>query len=262
MITTVPDEDNDDEEDEDDSTTSSSSSSSRRRSSSQSSGGSTSGGGFGFNISGVDLNNKEFNLTGNSSFVWLNIFAPSRNLYSVKISDEEIGDEVVPSSMSEFSEVDKTTYENAKINSSYLDNEDIKKATVKFVIQKEWLTNNNIEKEIIELVRFSSNGTKLDTKQAKLVKENISTVTYQSDFDGFGLFKILGQNKEQEKIQPVNNTPDEIIEERNVDVEQPLEEQTTKKEQTNIPPSIPILAVILLLILIGIGIYLYSKRKD
>ena len=231
---------------------------SRGRRSGGSSGGS-SGGNY-FNLSGVNLHNKEFNLTGNSSIFWLEIYAPSRNLYSVKIFDEKITDNV-PS----FSDANKEVYENAKVSSSNLNEADIEKATVKFVIEKDWLEKNNIDKNHVELRRDSLNGDEIDTKKAIVVKEKTSTIVYQTDFDGFGIFRILGKSEGKEKSESNDETRVNEVVEQNSELEPTTEEkkQIPREESTstNVILFVIVFAILLVVIVIGIKIYL-SKNED
>jgi PGF-pre-PGF domain-containing protein len=70
--------------------------------------------------------------------------------------------------------------------------QNIKKATVNFKVDKEWLEKNNIAANSIKLMRYSDRWNVLPTQQIGETEEEIH---YQADTEGFTFFSITGEDQ-------------------------------------------------------------------
>ncbi|MCX6665833.1 MAG: PGF-pre-PGF domain-containing protein [Euryarchaeota archaeon] len=70
------------------------------------------------------------------------------------------------------------------------DTTDISSAVIKFKIEKQWLTDNNIDKSNVKLLRYANGWQELATTT---VSENETFVFYQATTTGFSSFAIVGK---------------------------------------------------------------------
>jgi len=138
----------------------------------------------------------------------------------------------------EVPEPEAEVYEYIKVTHEEIPDEDITSVTKSFKVKKEWIKNNNLNKEEIKLFRYTTKWTALPTK---IIKEDDTYVHYEAESPGLSIFAIGVENK--------------IIE--------PVEELTTEqpKQIDPVESKRPYFAVITLL-LIGflIGIMIWVKQ--
>jgi PGF-pre-PGF domain-containing protein len=139
--------------------------------------------------------------------------------------------------------------------------ENIDTATLKFKIEKKWLTNNSIEKELVRMYRFT---TKWDELSTTISKEDSGYVYFESETPGFSYFKISALEKEEEIInnhvtQEVN---DEILDdtEKTIINTNKIIEDNQELEKSNI--FIIVLIFFLLILFIVAYIYYINIEKN
>ncbi|MBI4095480.1 MAG: PGF-pre-PGF domain-containing protein [DPANN group archaeon] len=113
-------------------------------------------------------------------------FTPDANLNNVKLTVEKIG-EVPAGTSSPSGEV----YKLLEIKASGLTNSQLASdAKVTFNVDKSWLTENNVVKGSVKLLRFTGTWDALPTA---FVSETDTQVTYQATTPGFSTFAISGE---------------------------------------------------------------------
>ena len=156
---------------------------------------------------------------------------------------------------------DEEVYSYVEITkSSHVTNDDIKKAVIKFKVEKEWLVDNDFKKSQVRMYRFVSSWEELITK---VVDEDSDFVFFEAESEGFSYFKISVVEFVEEPVEEVqeeSTTVDEPVKE--VQEEQSEEGINTtktdgnqtgvvdKKEKSKLGLILLVIAIVGLLILI------------
>ncbi len=85
-----------------------------------------------------------------------------------------------------------STYQYLEISKSNIKDEDIKKAKIKFKVEKSWINENSIDEDTVRLNRLQEGWKKLPTTK---LEEDKSFVYYQAETPGFSIFAITGDIK-------------------------------------------------------------------
>jgi PGF-pre-PGF domain-containing protein len=94
-------------------------------------------------------------------------------------------------------------YKYLNVDHATLPDSRIDGANITFRVDKAWLASNNISKNAVVLIRYSSNWTQLKTT---LLREDDSTVYYIAESPGLSLFAISAQKPEVAPVAVIVNT--------------------------------------------------------
>jgi len=173
-----------------------------------------------------------------------------------------------------------TVYRYLNFSVENLDDEDINQATIKFFVEKSWISSNNVSALTISLYRYvGGKWTKLPTSY---LSEDSEFVYFEATTPGFSYFAISG-----EKIKPSSPTPQSTCPEcpsptdwsecengkqtrtvyvcgpeTNYTCKSSLEERSCKVTTVVTKPTIPSPVVIaIMLVVIGIFSYVVFVKK-
>jgi len=132
-----------------------------------------------------------------------------------------------------------------------IENEDIEKATIKFKIEKAWLTANGFTKDEIVLKRYDNAWESLTTV---LDKTDNQYVYYEAETPSFSYFAIIAEKKPEPIITP------EPEEEASEPEETPIFEKEPTKEPVKSRKAIYTILSIAAVILTIILINLWNKK--
>ena len=220
---------------------------------------------------------EEFKIrSGGSSVVLITVEANER-VNNVKIKAKKIRN--LPSSVDDIT--DGEIYEYVDITAARLDDDEIERAEIEFVISKDWLSDNGFDKDEMIMIRYTEDDDweELDTD---IIGENSRNVRYSADTDGFlELFAIVARDKPDTETQtPIAETTPEtqpVINETGTDIT-PTETQNDDKENDKVTQSkqtpvktqtkpqnnllITISLIALTLIVLVAAVYLISKKSQ
>jgi len=143
---------------------------------------------------------------------------------------------------------------------------DITSVTIKFRVEKDWLTNNNVLEQDIVLYRYDDKWEALPTK---VTTSDASYVYYESTSPGFSVFVISTKEvtvpEEEEKAEEeLNVTAEEEAvtpeEEPAASEEQPEEEKVVPEEKPKAKAWVAWLVIVVILI-IGVVSYFIMKPR-
>lgn len=170
-------------------------------------------------------------------------------------------------------EVTGKIYHYMEINKTNIENEDIDKIKIKFVVNKSWITKNNIDESTITLNRYTTQWDKLTTTK---VSETDEEITFEAESPGLSYFAISGEVPEEICIENWSCSDwSECIEgkqtrectDANVcgtTVNKPAEEQACEVPEEK-PVDYTLIIILGILIILAAGIWLYfqglSKKK-
>ena len=81
----------------------------------------------------------------------------------------------------------RVVYEYLEIDKYNLENEDIEEVDIEFVVNKSWLTDNNLDEDEVVLSRYTTEWNSLPTS---IVSSDATAVTYTATTPGFSYFAI------------------------------------------------------------------------
>lgn len=145
-------------------------------------------------------------------------------------------------------------YRYIEITTENLADENIENVTITFDVEKDWINENNIDKNTIRLYRYT---TQWDPLTTTIIGENNTHITYQAISPGLSIFAIGSE-------QAVTTTT--IMENMTTTV-QPTPETTVPKEkkEEKEPISKPISWLWILIVIVIVGIivvYVVYKRRQ
>ncbi|MBN1502387.1 right-handed parallel beta-helix repeat-containing protein [Candidatus Woesearchaeota archaeon] len=150
----------------------------------------------------------------------------------------------------------------SEIEIENIENNDLESATIKFPVEKKWISNNNLDKETVKLNRYSTQWEELETNY---VNEDNLNYYFESVTPGFSIFAVTADEVEKQ----VEELPE--IE------EMPVEDVHVKPEPEPIQPDTKgdvieeyqkpwlnwiILAICLVIVLVVAGLMLLSPTKQ
>ncbi len=186
---------------------------------------SSSGGGGGGSSSGTRLDEgdpEEFRIRSGGSSVDLIEVEANERVNNVKIKAKKLTR--LPSS------VDETPsgqiYEYIDITASRLDDDEIADATIEFIVDKDWLSDNEFDKEDVVLLRYDEEDDEWEELDTEVIGESAIEVRYSADTSGFSTFAIVAIKKPKTettqisvvttqqptptKTEPVEKTPEPV----------------------------------------------------
>lgn len=234
---------------------------------------SSGGGGGGGSTSYLNLKlelipaNEESELTLDTSIVGLSeiLLEVKEDIENTKITVKKL--KIKPSGTNE-PRLEEKVYKYIQIDKDF-NNSLIKKAILKFEIEKSWLLENNVTKDQIKMFRFTVDWDELNTS---ISKEDNLKIYYEAESPGFSYFKISTIEEETDINEEINQ---EIIDSKinNSFIEDILEnsdaesknktiiENKNEKIESNSFSKL-ILSTLLIIILLGTSfIYYYKKSK-
>lgn len=162
---------------------------------------------------------------------------------SVQISVQKLEDK--PATITQ--EVSGNIYEYIEITKSGTVDSNVKNAKIKFVVNKSWATEKNIDVNTVALNRYSNGWTKLSTR---LVSSDADSYIFESDSPGFSTFAITGE--------AVAETPTETTPETTTTTETT---QTTSPTYGGIDQNILIIiGVIIAAVIIAVVVFMIRRR--
>ncbi len=184
-------------------------------------------------------------------------FTPDTNLNNVKVTVEKIAE--APAGVSSPS---GTVYKLLEIKASGLTNAQLAAdAKVTFNVDKSWLTENNVEKGTVRLLRYT--GT-WDTLPTAYVSESDTQATYKATTPGFSTFAISG-DKSATPMPSVGGVPTSSG--TAAAGQQPSAQAAGGGEQQAGGPSIPantmmwIAIFVVVVIVVAVGIAMKNKKR-
>ncbi|MCD5425177.1 MAG: PGF-pre-PGF domain-containing protein [Methanosarcinaceae archaeon] len=153
--------------------------------------------------------------------------------------------EIAPKNISELHGV----YNYFKINSE-IQSENIENISIDFKVRRNWITDNNIDKNTIKLNRFDASLNEWSELQTKFIDENDLYLFYTAESSSFSIFAITGMEKET--IQ--------IIDDANLEEGQEIE-KTNDEDETSIIPNFNIFFVTITFLMAWVLIIRNKKNK-
>ncbi len=150
-------------------------------------------------------------------------------------------------------------FKTMKIEPTAFDNAAIKgEAQITFEVDKDWLTNNKVDKKNIVMYHFTEGKWK--ALSTSLTDEKSAKYTYVANTPGFSYFAI----GEKEGVRPLTSTPTiEPTPSSSSEVgEQQSDLQPAETKKSAVTSILPIIIVVVILLL-AIGVYfLFVRKKD
>ena len=234
---------------------------------------SSSGGGGGGSSSGTRLDEgdpEEFRIRSGGSSIDLIEVEANERVNNVKIKVKKI--RRLPSS------VDETPsgqiYEYIDITASRLDDDEIADATIEFIVDKDWLSDNGFDKDDVVLLRYDEDDEEWEELDTEVIGESSIEVRYSADTPGFSTFAIVAIRKPRSQTTPVSRpvetttvptqteTETETVETTPVPTPTPTKTTPTKTTPTSTDTSsfnnlfiiIPLIVVTLAVLVVAISI--------
>ena len=137
-------------------------------------------------------------------------FTASTNLNQVKLSvssyngkPEEV--EEIPDVAPETHSVYKYLDIKLTSNNTYVGETGIETMTFTFTIQKTWISENNIDKTTVEMLRFHDGAWQhLNTT---LQGENDTSIVYEAETPGLSTFAVVGNRVVESSVSTINEVP-------------------------------------------------------
>lgn len=147
----------------------------------------------------------------------------------------------------------ETIYKYIQIDHESINDSIIMYARLQFKVDKEWLSENKIEKNQIVLYRYSGGWTMLNTS---IIKEDSAGIYYESLSPGLSLFAIATKPRSPvtvvEPLQDIQNadlTTEEIT----------IEEDRITEGKSN--PTVVVIIVLAILVLLLYSFYVVKNKK-
>lgn len=150
--------------------------------------------------------------------------------------------------------------------------EKIKQANLKFKVEKSWLEQNKLDKNLVRLFRYTTQWDELSTK---ISKEDTTYVYFEAITPGFSYFKISTIQKNEIIIQTTQNITNNTLNKTNMLENNNIEENKTKnilnnsekklldKDNSYSPYLIIglIIVILLTIIIILLSVVIFKKDK-
>ncbi len=177
------------------------------------------------------------------------------------VRDVSINVELLKSLPSEIPSLEKKVHKYLSIEVANVEGA-LDEARVRFVVEKDWLTANNLQKENVALYRF--NGVTWEKLDTKVVSETETSVEYEAVVQEFSVFAIAAEAVvEEQPVEQVPEQPQEQVPEQ--PIEQPQEQVPEEKPPAETvsptrPPFETVSIVAILLLLAVLFAWKFFKR--
>lgn len=154
-------------------------------------------------------------------------------------------------------EAGEKTYQYLEIGKKNIKDEDFDESKIRFRVQNNWLSENNLNKDDIALYKYEeSEWNMLETKQ---IAGNGGYSNYEAITSGFSYFAIASKSSGPEKETPESTTA------QTTDSEKEETKSTTDPAATPISEkqnSFKGLIIFLVIVVLGAGAYYFVMNKD
>ena len=130
---------------------------------------------------------EEFRIRSGGSSVHLIEVESNERVNDVKIRARKLSR--LPSSVDE--DPNGEVYEYIDIKASRLDDDEIADASIEFDVDKDWLSDNEFDKEDVVLLRYDEDDDEWEELDTVIIVETSRYVRYSADTPGFGTFAIV-----------------------------------------------------------------------
>ncbi len=110
-------------------------------------------------------------------------------------------------------------FQYLEIDTSNLPDSGIASATIEFKVPFSWFNENNVKRNTVKLLRYTTKWVELDTKE---VRTDSSSAYFEATTPGFSFFVITGEKTEEEAEDTSEDSGEDTVE----DEETPQEETT------------------------------------
>ncbi len=153
-------------------------------------------------------------------------------------------------------EIIEPVFQYLEVDTTNLDDVNIKSAKISFEIKKSWLNGNN--KESVRLLRFSDG--KWNELTTELTNEDGTYVYYEATTPGFSYFAIVSKKIAEEPVETVPT--EEVEEEVEVEEEEEAAPETKPIEAPVTEEGMKGWFIVIVLVVIGVAAYYwYNKPK-
>ncbi|MBU4456210.1 MAG: S8 family serine peptidase, partial [Nanoarchaeota archaeon] len=150
-------------------------------------------------------------------------------------------------------EYNKKVYKYLEITTEKITDADIKNAKVEFMVDNDWLANNNIQRDRIAFFRYKDGWTEQKTEYLMTINNKHY---FSAEVSGFSIFAIAEKPNEIVKEKPV-----EANNETSITGAAILKEEVPKEEFWNKKFTIKLFLIITLIYISSIAHFIVNKRK-